>query len=69
MIPCLFFGFFVLRRSLLTNCTCKNPVFVRWLGGSTPVRSNEYVYVASKIALHSTVFHRHNLAVADKLFK
>lgn len=33
------------------------------------MRSNEYVYVASKIALHSTVFHRHNLAVADKLFR
>lgn len=29
-------------------------VFVRWLGGGTPVRTNEFVYVTSKIALQST---------------
>lgn len=47
-------------------CTFKNPVFVRWLAGGTPVRNNEFMYVASKSTLHSTQFiHSCNLAVAD----
>lgn len=29
-------------------CTFKNPVFVRWVAGGTPVRNNEFMYVATK---------------------
>lgn len=50
------------------NTLFKNPVLVRWLGGGTPVRNNEFMYVASKSTLHSTLFIcSRNLAVAHVL--
>lgn len=57
-----------IETDFFLRCTFKNPVFVRWLGGGTPVRNNEFMYVASKSASHSTLFIRsRNLAVADML--
>lgn len=34
--------------SMLKTCTFKNAVFVRWVAGGTPVRNNEFMYVATK---------------------